>query len=205
MKWVIWPTLDDELGDKRGLLTGKVLNAGCGTRRPTLPNASEVHNLDIFPGEDIGLVGSIENIPIGNEEFDSVLNIAVLEHVERPWVAVKEMARVLKPGGTLVCCVPFFQPVHKVPCDYYRFTEDGLKFLLEDSGLQIVSSEYTHSAFHVLGWMAEDFLKNRGIILNLTLRPVAALWRVFSKYWNTVNIETFPSVITVVAKKGYVA
>jgi 2-polyprenyl-3-methyl-5-hydroxy-6-metoxy-1,4-benzoquinol methylase len=31
--------------------------------------------------------------------FDALVAVAVFEHLERPWIAAKEVARVLKPGG----------------------------------------------------------------------------------------------------------
>ena len=61
-----------------------------------------------------------------------------------------EIARVLKPGGKLVCCVPFLQPLHGFPHHYFNMTHQGLRTLFEgkllieeqfvsDSGLPIWS------------------------------------------------------------------
>jgi hypothetical protein len=52
------------------------------------------------------------------------------------------MQRVLKPGGTLFCYVPFLSPYHAMPGyygDYFRYTEDGIRSLCMDfADVQIV-------------------------------------------------------------------
>ena len=54
----------------------------------------------------------------------------VLEHVDEPWAAVAECYRIVKTGGTFLVGVPFQQPLHRVPFDYWRFTEFGVRQLL---------------------------------------------------------------------------
>jgi SAM-dependent methyltransferase len=81
------------------------------------------------------IVGDIHAIPIPEASFDSVFCLAVLEHVAKPWVAVSEMRRILKPNGLLVAYVPFLSPYHAMPGyygDFFRFTEDGIRSLLAD-------------------------------------------------------------------------
>lgn len=81
------------------------------------------------------IVGDIHSIPVGDESYDGVICLAVLEHVTKPWIAVSEMKRILKPGGILLGYVPFLSPYHAMPGyygDYFRYTEDGIRSLLED-------------------------------------------------------------------------
>jgi ubiquinone/menaquinone biosynthesis C-methylase UbiE len=47
-------------------------------------------------------IGNVEQIPLPNASIDAVIGNMVLHHCQRPEVAVKEMARVLVPGGRLV-------------------------------------------------------------------------------------------------------
>lgn len=54
--------------------------------------------------------------------FDTVLNIQVLEHVFDPFAMVREMCRVLVPGGHLVLLVPQTSTLHLAPHHYYNFT-----------------------------------------------------------------------------------
>jgi ubiquinone/menaquinone biosynthesis C-methylase UbiE len=47
----------------------------------------------------IDIFGTAYDIPVPAEEFDTVLCMYVLEHVEEPSLALKEANRILKPGG----------------------------------------------------------------------------------------------------------
>jgi ubiquinone/menaquinone biosynthesis C-methylase UbiE len=53
-----------------------------------------------------------------------------IEHVEKPWLAMEEVHRVLKPGGVVVMTSVMFFPIHFYPDDYWRFTSSGFRALL---------------------------------------------------------------------------
>ena len=63
--------------------------------------------------------------------YDAVILDQVLEHVPFPARAADEIYRVLKPEGFVVTTTPFLYQVHGVPSDYWRYTEDGLRILLQ--------------------------------------------------------------------------
>lgn len=54
---------------------------------------------------------------------------AVFEHVRDPEQVMRELIRVLAQGGHPHLVTPFSHPFHQYPCDYRRFTPDGLKQL----------------------------------------------------------------------------
>jgi ubiquinone/menaquinone biosynthesis C-methylase UbiE len=81
------------------------------------------------------IVGDIHNLPLPDASVDAVICIAVLEHVEEPLQAIKEIYRVLKPGGFCYIYVPFlyyYHPMKGYYQDFYRFTYDGVKYLVKD-------------------------------------------------------------------------
>jgi SAM-dependent methyltransferase len=88
------------------------------------------------------IVGDLQAMPIDEAFYDSVICLAVLEHVPRPWDGVREMLRVLRPGGFLFLYVPFLAPYHAEPgyySDFWRFTDEGIKALLyEFDDVQLV-------------------------------------------------------------------
>lgn len=86
-------------------------------------------NLDIALFNNVDVVGTAENIPFEDNTFSIVKNIALLEHLENPEVAVREMHRVVKPGGYVYSVVPFMLHFHAYPNDFHRFTREGLKKL----------------------------------------------------------------------------
>ncbi len=56
----------------------------------------------------------IHHMPFGDQSFDVVLCNHVLEHVDNDIQALREIRRVLRPGGFAILQVPFFAPVPEV-------------------------------------------------------------------------------------------
>lgn len=174
----VWPPIDVELVDlhKAGLLKGIVLNAGSGWRDVKHLVDGTVVNQDLsYPGDtraDLDIVSPLSEIPRDDGTFDGVLCIAVLEHVENPAKALAELYRVTKPGGFLVCSVPFLQPEHKVPTDYQRYTRDGLETLLKKAGYVIDQTVPIYTVWHTLHWIVYEWLHLRDTFAYKLLRVV---------------------------------
>jgi SAM-dependent methyltransferase len=96
--------------------------------------------LDAAPGEGVDVVSNKEDVfPFKDAEFDVVISGQTLEHCRRPWNTVKEIARVLKPGGIICLIAPWSFFVHKgelCPLDCWRILDDGMRVLIEDAGLR---------------------------------------------------------------------
>ncbi|EXJ15986.1 hypothetical protein D779_0734 [Imhoffiella purpurea] len=108
---------------------GLILDCGAGKRPVYFDN---VVNFEIVDYDTTDVRGVGEVLPFADDSFDAVLSIAVLEHVKDPFQCAREIARVLKPGGRLMCCVPFLQPQHGYPHHYYNMTAQGLRNLFAD-------------------------------------------------------------------------
>jgi SAM-dependent methyltransferase len=91
-----------------------------------------------------------EPLALPSESIDTILLTEVLEHIARPEVLWGEMARVLRPGGTLILTVPFLYWVHEDPYDYFRYTEYRLRLFCQDHGFTVVELEPTGGAPEVL-------------------------------------------------------
>ncbi|MEZ6016619.1 MAG: methyltransferase domain-containing protein [Planctomycetota bacterium] len=87
----------------------------------------------------VQVFGDGSRLPIRDASIDTVLATEVLEHVPRPELFVREMARVARPGGKVLITVPFIQPLHELPSDYFRFTPSALRHFAEDAGLEVES------------------------------------------------------------------
>jgi ubiquinone/menaquinone biosynthesis C-methylase UbiE len=68
---------------------------------------------------------------------DTVLCTAVLEHLEWPQDAIREMYRILKPGGYVILTAPLFWHLHEEPRDFYRYTKYGLEYLFTREGFLV--------------------------------------------------------------------
>jgi len=102
-----------------------VVRKACGLRK------AAVTSLDISAEREPNIVADICEIEF-EEEFDAIVMAEVLEHVQRPHIAVERVLAALKPGGKLILTVPFIFPIHDRPHDYFRYTKYGLQYLLGD-------------------------------------------------------------------------
>lgn len=107
---------------------GLILDVGAGYRPVYYSN---VVNFEMMDYATTDVIGFAHRLPFRDDAFDGVISIAVLEHVKDPFRCAAEIARVLKPGGWLKCCVPFLQPLHGYPHHYFNMTHEGLRTLFE--------------------------------------------------------------------------
>lgn len=88
---------------------------------------------DNSTGADI--VGDIHDIPLKENSIDALICSSVLEHVSDPIVAIREIHRILRPGGKLFVFIPSVYPYHArkghYP-DYWRFFGDTINLLFKD-------------------------------------------------------------------------
>lgn len=88
-------------------------------------------------------------LPYANEEFDLVLCLDVLEHLEDDSAGLTEIKRVLKPGGQAIITVPAFKFLwglqDRVSHHRRRYTQPNLKKLAEAGGLKIERLSYFNS------------------------------------------------------------
>jgi len=85
----------------------------------------------------VDVFGDGMQMPFRSQQFDTVLALEMLEHVRDPDACMSEIARVIRPDGTLLLTVPFVAPLHQWPFDYLRFTPRGIGALLERHGFAI--------------------------------------------------------------------
>lgn len=123
---------------------GTFIDLGCGTS-PFWYSVNDLvcryDGVDLWPRSDkTSYVGDIQRLDmIRDDVYDSAICIEVLEHLPEPALAMATIHRILKPGGVVVVSVPHLSRLHDLPHDYFRYTEYGLRYLVEKSGLELVS------------------------------------------------------------------
>jgi SAM-dependent methyltransferase len=120
-----------------------ILDAGAGdSRYRSLFKGRDYVGVDAAVGKGLEYGGldalsDLAALPFPDKTFDAALCMNVLEHVRQPDVCLREIYRVLKPQGIVYLLVPLFAREHQAPHDYYRFTANGINFLLEQSGFAV--------------------------------------------------------------------
>jgi SAM-dependent methyltransferase len=175
--------LEVEGASARGL---RVLDVGCGDKpyEPYFAGASEFVGVDIDDNPHADVVGRIEALPLEDESFDLVLCIQVLEHVDDPALAVRELHRVVKPGGRVLAATHGTYVYHPGPVDHWRWTHTGLAKLFADNAdwrtLDIVPGAGTAAAVALFVGLYVDQVAQRlravwaGQALNWLLNTGAA-------------------------------
>lgn len=143
----------------------KILDLGCGSKPyADLFLGKEYIGIDVndsghsnsSKNNDIFFDGKI--IPFSNDAFDVVICTQVLEHAKDPEILVQESRRVLKTGGVLYLTCPFIWPEHEIPYDFRRYTQFGLKQLLEDKNFRVEKLESGNGVFATTGQLISAFL-----------------------------------------------
>lgn len=139
--------------------TKNILDIGCGIyKMPEAmgldidPNSSAdiIHNLNVYP------------YPVESNAFDEIYAKHIIEHVDDPSAFIKEIYRMLKPGGTVFietphfsCRVAYSEYQHKMFASYFIFNN-----LLEGTDFKILKQEITfHKSFRRVGirWLANKY------------------------------------------------
>jgi SAM-dependent methyltransferase len=107
-----------------------ILNVGAGETRLD----PRVKTLEIEAAPGIDFVGSATALPIEDNSLDLLITQEVLEHVDNPFLAMREIYRVMKSGAKAYVQLPFTIGYHPCPNDYWRFTRHGIEELARQAG-----------------------------------------------------------------------
>ena len=135
--------LDAELERLAGALGGMVVDVGAkraprGSFTPALGHVRRWLRVNIDPAERPDVVADAAALPLRGASADWVVCVEVLQYVVSPEAAMREIARVLAPGGAAVLAVPFFHRADG-PTDRHRFTELRARELVEGAGLRTLA------------------------------------------------------------------
>jgi len=124
-------------------LRGRVLDLGGGANalyRKLLPTGLDYSSINIDPEiEPTWVVVPGQPLPVESNTFDTCLSMNTLEHVWDGKQLLREIHRVLKPGGRAHITVPFLFRIHGFPDDYIRTTPSWWKQALEEAGFKEAS------------------------------------------------------------------
>ena len=167
--------LEDLLSKRWGEFSGTVLEIGPGEYSHS-DLFDDYVAIDIVNRKRIDVVADVNVLPFRNSIFDSVICIAVLEHTKEPRHVVKEMKRVLAPSGKLLAWVPFVQPMHDLPSDYFRFTREGITDILgNEDHSEIIPCGGFFSTIAFLWWGVVEYYRRKKSLLIFISVPLYLL------------------------------
>lgn len=138
-------------------------------------------------------------IPLESASVDAILCTEVLEHAIEPEELVKEMFRILRPGGRLCVTVPFIWGLHELPYDFRRFTSIGLANLFTGHGFVIDYQENLTTGARAIRMLIDSEVNNYlvNVLPKRSISPAALRWlrlkiiiherilRVLDRLWRT--------------------
>jgi SAM-dependent methyltransferase len=129
-----------------------VADFGCGP----IVYAPDVLCVDGANYPNVHLVADLERLPIRGDSLSGVISFGVLEHVPNPQSHVAEIRRVLKPGGRVLCFIPFIQGFHASPYDYQRYTAPGMRELFRD--FEVLDVRVASGPTSGMLWVLQEWL-----------------------------------------------
>lgn len=122
-----------------------------GTYKSLMPDNWVYTGVDMVAGRNVDIVMSDPyKLPFSDNSVNIVISGQCFEHVARPWLMIKEMARILDPGGHCFITAPAKMHLHSYPHDYWRIYPEGMRVLLEEGGFK-VKEVYTNPVDGLLG------------------------------------------------------
>jgi SAM-dependent methyltransferase len=160
----------------------RVLDAGAGKApfRHMFDHVTyETADFGQVPRKDyapIDHVCDLTAIPVPDSTYDLVLCTQVLEHVPEPLAVMRELHRVVKPGGQAWMSAPLFFAEHEAPYDFHRFTRFAWKRMAAESGFRVKEITWLEGYYGTLAYQARvgaQSLPNRWIVWRVLLALLA--------------------------------
>ncbi len=107
----------------------------------------------------LDICSDITSIPVPDASFDAVLCSEVFEHIPDPVAALKELSRILKPGGVLLLTAPFCSFTHFAPYHFYSgFNRYWYEYHFPKAGFESLEVTPNGDFFEYLGSQIECFM-----------------------------------------------
>ena len=153
------------------------LGSGIGQFDHYLSKGVKAINVDISPSiRNLHVIADAHFLPFKGDCFDIVYSIAVLEHVQKPWVVADEICRVLRQGGHVVVELPFLNVIHDQH-DYFRFTDKGIRSLFDERRFESILEQVSAGGGSFLSVFFLEYFKQF-----IPTKYLRALWRLSIRY-----------------------
>jgi SAM-dependent methyltransferase len=183
--------------------SGRLLDIGCGNKpyeKMFTGRISEYIGCDVIQSSDnrVDVICPANAIPLADGSFNTVLCTQVIEHVADHGGLLREAFRLLQSRGVLILSGPMYWPLHEEPYDFFRFTEHGLRYLLEEVGFAVDKIESNGGKWAICGQVLIHTLQNTRFQRTFVTR---AINRFFARLDDRRKVATNPMNYVVIAHK----
>lgn len=204
--------LSDAVRSESSHLSGKILDFGCGSKPyKSLFKFDQYIGVDIEnPGhphcnEQVDVFFDGKSLPFEDASFDACFSTEVFEHVFEIDQTMREIRRVLRPGGKVFVTTPFVWDEHEAPYDYCRYTSFGLRNVFERNGFEVLVQKKLGTFSQVI-LQLKLIYGNRKLVSNRILKypfllVLCPLYNLFSLLTCGKGHETIYLGNVIVAKK----
>ena len=183
----------DQITDRRP----RILDVGCGTgaNLKLLSEFGDAQGVDVSTDalafcRERGLqnvqLGSAESLPYEEQTFDLVTALDVVEHMDDDVSGLREMRRVLRPGGRVLIFVPTFMFLWGVQDEVshhrrrYRLSE--LRRAVTEAGFEVERTTYANITFLLPIFLLRKLMRLTGVTISSENRMnISALNRFFAR------------------------
>jgi SAM-dependent methyltransferase len=132
--------------------------------------------------------------------FDTAVSLNVFEHIENDVLAMRNVRKLLQPGGTLILVVPAhdwaYGPMDRSIGHYRRYNKQKMASALSQAGLTCMTQKYIN-ALGALGWFASGRILRREVPPSGQLRLFNRLVPLLKHLEQSVNMPFGVSLLTV--------
>ena len=194
--WLIRKSILAALRKSYPMFHGDLIDIGCG-KMPYKEEIRQKTEISSYIGLDIenafvydamirpDVTWNGVTIPFPNQSFDTAIATEVFEHVHDIGLLLREVRRVLRPGGVLFFTTPFIWPYHETPHDCQRWTSFGMEGHLKAAGFrgeEITCDGNWHSSLaQMIGlWVARAPMS--GMVRRLIRYPAFAMQKILMRF-----------------------
>lgn len=142
-------------------IRGPMLDLGCGRSplRTLFPATEKYIRMDRYAVDsEVIVIDDPMHLPLPDASVDAVLMSRMLGDLPDVCGVLRELARVLRPGGKLLIYEAISFPQHDLPHDYWRVLPAGLIWAAQRAGLVAGEVEYLGGYFTQLAMHTNFFL-----------------------------------------------
>ncbi len=167
------------LSELKKLAFGRLIDIGCGDKPfyPILKDQVDEyigvdHPETLHTKDNIDVFADVYALPFEDNSFDTAILTQVIEHLEKPEKAIKEINRILKPGGKLFVSWPFLYPIHEAPRDFYRYTKFGMRYLAEEAGFKNIEIKSSSGFWITFFGLLSKYFYGKPTFIYILLYPI---------------------------------